>query len=184
MSGGFFFITALLLWFDAVIAVRCDRVAERVVEERQETRDGVTARVPRVVQEGRVDVTAEHRVLGLLPVRTERLPDVVKATSIRRSGGVRRAGTPRVGPQLKLTLRDGREWESMPLAMHIVGTPPGEMAERIQEFLDRSSAPSLRLRWIPWVMSALAVPFLLACALFAMVWVNMLRRALGWGGQA
>jgi hypothetical protein len=184
MSGGLFLITFLLLWFGAVVAVRCDRVAERVVEERLEIRDGVTMRVPHVVREGRVDVTAERRVLGLLTVRTERLPDVVRAISIRRSGGVRRAGASKVGPQLQLKLRDGGEWESFPAAMHVAGTPPGEMAERIQEFLDRSSAPSLRLRWIPWVMSAFAVPFLLACGLFAMVWMNMLRRALGWGGPA
>ena len=129
-------------------------------------------------------MTAEQRVLGLLAVWTERLPDVVEATTIRRSGGLRRAGSPRVGPQLQLTLRDGRKWESLPVAMQIAGTPPGEMAERIQEFLDRSSAPSLRLRWIPWLMCAFAVPLLLASALFVMVWVNMLRRALGWGGPA
>jgi hypothetical protein len=170
MSGGFLFITFLLLWFGAVVSVRCDRVGERVVEERLEPRDGVMVRVPHVVQEGRVDVIAERRVFGLLAVRTERLPDVVRAISVRRSGGVRRAGTARVGPQLQLKLRDGREWESFPAAMPVAGTPPGEMAERIQEFLDRSSAPSLRLRWIPWVIIALAVPFLLVCALFAMVW--------------
>ena len=184
MSGGLFLITFLLLWFGAVVAVRCDRVAERVVEERLEIRDGVKVRVPHVVQEGRVDVTAERRVFGLLTVRMERLPDVVRAISIRRSGGVRRAGTPRVGPQLQLTLRDGHRWESWPTAMHITGTPPGEMAERIEAFLGRSSAPSLHLRWVPWLMNALAVPLLLLCALFAMVWVNMLRRALGWGGPA
>jgi hypothetical protein len=161
VSGGFFGITALLLWWGAVIAVRCDRVAA-----------------------GRVDVVAERRLLEIVPVWTERLPDVVKAHSIRRPGGPRRGGQAPVGPQLQLTLRDGREWESMPTAMHIVGTPPAEMAERIQEFLERSSALSLRLRWIPWLMNALAVPFLLISALFVAVWVNMLRRALGWGGPA
>jgi hypothetical protein len=161
VSSGFFAITALLSWWGAVVAVRCDRVAV-----------------------GRVDVVAERRLLGLLPVWTERLPDVVKAHSVRRSGGLRRAGSVRVGPQLQLTLRDGREWQSMPTAMHIVGTPPAEMAERIQEFIDRSSAPSLRLRWSPWLMNGLAVPFLVISALFVAVWVNMLRRALGWGGPA
>jgi hypothetical protein len=160
-SSGFFAITALLSWWGAAIAVRCDRVAA-----------------------GRVDVVAERRLLGVLPAWTERLPGVVKARSIRRSSGLRRAGSARVGPQLALTLRDGREWESMPTAMHIVGTPPGEMAERIQEFIDRSSAASLRLWWIPWLMNGLAVPFLLISALFVAVWVNMLRRALGWGGPA
>jgi hypothetical protein len=32
-------------------------------------------------------------------------------------------------------------------------------------------------------MNGLAVPFLLVSALFAAVWVNTLRRALGWGGS-
>ena len=161
VSLGFFGITAVLLWFGAVVAVRCERVGE-----------------------GRVDVLAERRLLGLVPVWRERLPDVVRARSIQRSGGPRRGGQARVGQQLKLTLRDGREWESMPTATHVVGTLPGEMAERIQVFLDRPSGPSLHLRWIPWLMNGLAVPFLLVSALFVAVWVNMLRRALGWGGPA
>ena len=161
VSGGFFGITALLVWWGAAIAVRCERV-----------------------DAGRVDVIAERQLLGLVPVARKRLPDVVKAGTIRRSGGPRRAGSPRAGPQLQLRLRDGREWESMPTAMHIVGTPPAEMAERIQEFIDRPSAPPFRGRWIPWLMIGLAVPFLLICGLFVAVWVNMIRRALGWGGPA
>ena len=159
MSAAFFGITALVVWWGAVIEVRCERVAA-----------------------GRVDVIAGRRLLGLVPVPTERLTDVVKVRSIRRTSGQRRAGS--VGPQLQLTLRDGREWESMPTAMHIVGTPPAEMAERIQAFIDQPSAPPFRLRWIPWLMIGLAVPMLLICGLFVAVWVNMIRRALGWGGPA
>jgi hypothetical protein len=68
--------------------------------------------------------------------------------------------------------------------MHIVGTPPAEMVERIQDFIERPAAPSLSLRWIPWLMNGLAVPFLLISALFVAVWVNMLRRELGGGGPA
>jgi len=183
MSGGFFSITALLLWLGAVVAVRCDRVAERVVEERLETRDGETVRVPHVVQEGRVDATVERRIFGLLAVGTEWLPDVVEASSFSQSGGVRRGGGSGGGMRLQLTLRDGRVWVS-PQARYVAGTPPREMAERIQAFLDRSSMSPLRLRWIPWLLSALVVPFLLVSVLFGMVWVNMLRRALGWGGPA
>jgi hypothetical protein len=179
-SAAVFGITAILLWGGAVIAIRCERVAPRVVEDRTETRDGASVRVAKVVDEGRVDAVAQRRLLGLVPVWTERLPDVVKAGSIRRSGGARRGA----GPQLTLTLRDGRVWESTPMARHIVGTPPAEMADRIQEFLDRSPAPSLSLRWIPWLMNGLAVPFLLVSALFVAVWVNTLRRGLGWGGPA
>jgi hypothetical protein len=183
MSGGFFSITALLLWLGAVVAVRCDRVAERVVEERLETRDGVLVRVPHVVQEGRVDAIVERRIFGLLAVRTEWLPDVVEASSSHQSAGGRLGGGSGGGLLLRLTVRDGRVWVS-PQAKYVVGTPPREMAERIRAFLDRSSVSPLRLRWIPWLLSALAVPFLLVSVLFALVWVNMLRRALGWGGPA
>ena len=153
-------ITALLVWWGAAIAVRCERV-----------------------DAGRVDVIAERQLLGLVPVARERLPDVVKAGSIRRHPP-RRAGSPRVGPQLQLTLRDGREWVSMPTAMHIVGTEPAEMAKRIQEFIERPSAPPFSLRWVPWLMIGLAVPCLLISGLFVAVWVNMIRRAIGWGGPA
>lgn len=156
MSGGFFFITAVLLWFGAVIAVRCDRTAD-----------------------GRVDVTAEQRVLGLVAVRSERLVDVVRALVVQKTGGVRRGNSGRAGPQLQLTLRDGREWESMPAANHIVGTSPIAMAKRIQDFLDQPSATSLEMKWIPWLMLTLAVPFILFSALFAMAIVNTLRRQRG-----
>ena len=66
MFGGFGLITGILLWFGALIVVRCDRVVERQVTETLETRDGVTVPVQRVVQEGRVDVTVEQRLLGLI----------------------------------------------------------------------------------------------------------------------
>jgi hypothetical protein len=72
----------------------------------------------------------------------------------------------------------------MPAAMQIVGTRPGEMAERIQAFIDGSAEPALQLWWIPWLMAVLAVPFVLFSGLFAVVWVNMARRALGLGGPA
>ena len=160
MSAGFWGITALLVWWGAAIAVRCERV-----------------------DAGRVDVIAERHLLALVPMGTERLPDVVKAGTIRRRGQ-RSGSSTRVGPQLTLKLRDGREWESMPTATHIVGTRPAEMAARIQEFIDRPEAPPVTLGWIPWLMTGLAVPFLLICGLFAAVWVNIIRRALGWGGPA
>ena len=41
MSGGFFLITFLLLWFGAVVSVRCDRVATRVVESIWLCRQGI-----------------------------------------------------------------------------------------------------------------------------------------------
>jgi hypothetical protein len=143
----------------------------------------VTVRVPHVVQEGRVDAPVERRMFGLLAVRTEWLPDVVEASGSYQSGGMRRGGGSGGGMLLQLTLRDGRVWVS-PHAKYVVRTPPREMAERLQAFLDRSAVSSLRLRRIPWLFSALAVPFFLVSVLFGLVWVNMLRRALGWGGPA
>ena len=56
------------------------------------------------------------------------------------------------------------------------------MARPIQEFVDRSSAPSLRLWWMQWVMAAFSVPFLLVWLLFLAAGVNMAGRQLGWGG--
>jgi hypothetical protein len=156
VSAGFVFVTSLLVWLGAVVAVRGERV-----------------------REGRVDVIVERRVFGLVSIRAERLPDVVKAIAIPRRG--RRIGGARAGSQLRLTLRDGREWTAAPV-MFATGTLPDEMAPRIQEFLDHSTAPALRLHWTPWLVATLAVPFLLICLLLAAVWVNVLRRALGLGG--
>jgi hypothetical protein len=158
MFGGFGLITGILLWFGGVIVVRCDRI------------------------EGRVDVTVEQRILGVLPVRTERLADVVKAGVERKPGGPARRGS-RGGPadpQLRLDLRDGRVWYSQPVR-YSVGTPPWEMAKPIQEFIDRSSAPSLRFWWLQWVLAALSVPLLLIWLLFLAAGVNMARQELGLG---
>jgi hypothetical protein len=38
------------------------------------------------------------------------------------------------------------------------------------------------MRWIPWLMAVLTVPFVCFSALFAMACVNTLRRDLGLGG--
>ncbi len=163
MTLGFFFITALLLGLGAVVAVDCTRLPD-----------------------GRVDVAVEQRVLGLLTIHRTQLADVVRALAVQKSGGPRRGLSGRAGVQLQLTLRDGTEWESMPAANQIVGTPPIEMAERIQALIEKprvdASATTLSLRWIPWLMCALAVPFVLFSMLFAMVWVNMARRRLSGGG--
>jgi hypothetical protein len=176
MFGGFGLITSTLLWFGAVIVVRCDRVTPRQVVETQETRDGVTVPVRRVVQEGRVDVTVEQRVLGVLPVRRERLADVLRAGVERKSGGVRGPAA----PQLRLVLRDGRVWDSQPVRW-AVGTTPREMAPRIQEFVDQSSVPSLRLWWTHWLIAALSVLFLSIFLLFLAAGVNMARQEFGLG---
>jgi hypothetical protein len=126
-------------------------------------------------------VTVEQRLLGFLPVRTERLPDVVRATvEQRRVNPGRRGGRGLADPQLQLVLRSGRVWTSQPVK-YAVGTPPWEMAGPIQAFVDRSSAPSLRLWWLQWVMAGLSVPFLLLGLLFLAAGVNMARRQLGWG---
>jgi hypothetical protein len=152
MFCGFGLVTGILLWLGALIVVRCDRI------------------------EGRVDVTVEQRLLGVFPVRTERLADVLRASVERRQGGVRGPGN----PQLRLVRRDGPVWYSQP-AGWVVGDPPSEMAPRIQEFVERSSAPSLRLWWMHWVMVALSVPFLLVFLLFLAAGVNKARQQLGVG---
>ncbi len=182
MFCGFGLITGILLWFGALIVVRCDRVTERQVAETLETRDGVTVPVQRVVQEGRVDVTVQQRLLGLVPIRTERLADVVRAGVERKSGGPARAGG-RGGaadPQLRLVLRDGRVWYSQPVR-YAAGTPPWDMAGPIQEFVDGSSAASLSFWWLQWVMATFSVPFLLIFLLFLAAGVNMARQELGFG---
>jgi hypothetical protein len=69
------------------------------------------------------------------------------------------------------------------IVRYAVGTPLTEMVERIQEFLDRSAAPSLRLWWMQWVMSALSIPFLLVFLLIVAAGSNMARRQLGVGGS-
>jgi hypothetical protein len=151
-------ITGILLWFGALIVVRCDRV------------------------EGRVDVTVEQRILGVLLVRTERLTDVARAGVERKPGGPRRAGGGGgpADPQLRLVLRDGRIWYSQPVR-YSVGTPPREMAGPIQEFIDRSSAPSLRFWWLQWALATLSVPVLLIFLLVLAAGVNMARQELGLG---
>lgn len=162
MTLGFFFITAILLGLGAVVAVDSTRLPD-----------------------GRVDVTVEQRVLGLLTIHRTELADVVRALAVQKPSGPRRGLSGRGGVQLQLTLRDGTEWESMPAANQIVGTPPNEMAKEMQVFIETprvgEAAATLSLRWIPWLMCALAVPFVLFSMLFAMVWVNMARRGLRGG---
>ncbi len=156
MTAGFCLITAILLWFGAVVAVRCERGAD-----------------------DRVDVTVAHRILGLVDARTEHFPDVVRAVAVQKPGGPRRGGSGRSGGQLKLTLRDGREWESTPVPRHFAGMGPVEMAERIRAYLEQPRAPALEMRWIPWLMCVLAVPFVLCSALLLAALVNTLRRGAG-----
>jgi hypothetical protein len=158
MCGGFGLITGILLWFGSLIVVRCERVAE-----------------------GRVDVIVQQRLLGLLPVRTERLADVVRAGVERKPGGPRQGnrGGP-ADPQLRLVLRDGRVWYSQPVR-YAVGTLPRDMAPRIQEVVDGSSAGTLRFCWLQWIMATLSVPFLLVFLVFVAAGVNMARRQLRLG---
>ncbi|MEO6026390.1 MAG: hypothetical protein ABIR79_05940 [Candidatus Binatia bacterium] len=164
MTLGFFLITAIVLWASAVVAV-----------------DGV--RHP----DGRVEVTVEQRAFGLVAFHRVELADVVHALAVQKSGGQWSGSRTPVGAQLQLTLRDGSAWESSPVPRHIVGASPITMAEGIQALIDAAesgaTAPTVSLRWIPWLMGALAVPFVLFSTLFAMVWVNIPRRRLS-GGAA
>ena len=152
MAAGFFLVSAVLAWSGAVVALRCEHSPN-----------------------GRVDVTVEQRVLGVAPAATARLTDVVAVDWVQQTGGRRRAGSAATGAQLRLTQRDGRVWESTPAATYIIGTPPSQMADRIRAFLAHPADPPIAMRWIPWLMNALAVPFLLFSALFALAIVNGLR---------
>ncbi len=152
IAVGFFLVSTLLAWSGAVVALRCEHDTN-----------------------GRVDVTVEYRVLGLVSAVTERLTDVVAADWFQQTGGRRRAGSAASGMQLRLTERDGRVWESTPAATYIIGTPPSQMADRIREFLAHPTDPPIAMRWTPWLMNALAVPFLLFSALFALAILNQLR---------
>ena len=152
MAAGFFLVSALLAWSGAVVVVRCEHGPD-----------------------GRVDVTVEHRILGVVPAATVRLTDVVAADWFQQTGGRRRAGSAAPGAQLRLTQRDGRVWESTTAATYLVGTPPARMADGIRAFLAHPADPPLTMRWVPWLMNALAVPFLLFSALFALAILNGFR---------
>ncbi len=149
----FLCLTGALLWLGLAIVVRCDRV-----------------------REGRVDVTLERRFLGWLTLSTETVPDVVKAgiVAVRPGPGApaRQSG---VTVKLELTPRSG------PVCLRTrfgpsLGTQPWDVAEQIELLIKDPSRPSFTAWWMPWVVNAGAVPFVLVLgALLG----EVLLRALG-----
>ena len=158
MIAVLFFLTGFLLYCGSQVVVRCDRLAE-----------------------DRVDVATERRFLGLLPLRTEHVGDVVKAARVAKSklsgaagGKHRRSST----DKLVLTTRGGAEWHS-PLYTPAFGDGPREMAPRINAFIHESSAPSLELSWFPWVVNLAALVFVLVSLLMLLALGEGLARKLG-----
>ena len=147
-----------------LVRIEATRVVPRVTEEVLETRGVVTSSVTRVVQEGRVDIRAERRILGLIPWSSVTLEDVIEvgtssgATTVRNSRGSRMSsyGT----EELVVKTRGGNEWRSEP-ASGLIGTAPGEVAGELRDLIDGSSPASLTRWWIPWLNNTIGIPFAL-----------------------
>ena len=69
-------VATLGLLDGATLTLQLDRVEPRIVEEVLDTSGEITRPVQRVVQEGRVNVTATRRLPGLIRIREVRLHDV------------------------------------------------------------------------------------------------------------
>ena len=170
-------VATLGLLNGATLTLQIDRVEPRLVEERLETTGEITRPVERVVQEGRVDVTATRRLLGLMPIREVRLSDVVE---VGGSSGTRRVKDRSSGRTttyeagtVELATRGGDEWIS-PSISHSIGPSPDEMREQIEKFINDSASTQLTLRSIPWLSNAIGVPFTFVALLMIFV---ALRRA-------
>jgi hypothetical protein len=148
-----------------LVRIKATRITRRITEEVLETRGVVTSPVTCVVQECRVDIQAERKILGLIPWSSVTLEDVIEAgtssgtTTIRNSPGHRTSsyGT----EELVLKTRAGNEWRSEP-ASGLIGTPPSEAAEELRGLIDGSSPASLACWWIPWLNNTIGIPFALA----------------------
>jgi hypothetical protein len=147
-------LTGFLLWLGLVIVVRSDRV-----------------------QEDRVDVTVERRFLGLFPLSTETVRDVVKANvyvvSGRTSSGGRQSRGSTVA--LELTSRDGSVSRRTRFGPAF-GTQPNDIAQQIQQLIDDRARPAFTSWWMPWVVNIGAIPFVLLVGAF---YGELLLGALG-----
>jgi hypothetical protein len=146
-------VTGFLVWLGLVIVVRSDRV-----------------------QDDRVDVTVERRLLGLVPLSTETVRDVVNADIYvvsGRSGSGPRSRTGTVA--LQLTSRDGSVSRRTRFGPAF-GTQPNVIADEIQQLITDRARPSFTSWWMPWVVNLGAVPFVLVVGA---IWGSVLLRALG-----
>jgi hypothetical protein len=144
-------IGGLLVWFGLVIVVRADRV-----------------------EAGRVDVTVDRRLLGVLPLSREVLADVVRADVYVVRG--RTAGRRGSASALELTSRGGvilRRTRFGPS----VGADPFDAAEAITQFMKDPSRASMTSWWMPWLVNVAAIPFVLIVA--GVVGEVLIRRLRG-----
>lgn len=148
----------------AACVVSAERIAQRKVEEAMETNVQITGSVEREVQPGRVDVTVQRRIIGIVPISTTHLEDVVQAAAsgdtktVRKSSG--QTSSSYSSSRLTLITRSGKEWRS-PEASYLLGTAPGEVAEQLAEFISRSSPPRFTSWWSSWLSNLIGVPFAL-----------------------
>ena len=155
IGAAFLFGAGLIFWTHAPAAVRCDRVS----------RD-------------RVDVTVERRFLGLHPISTETVPDVINAFGVREAGGRKSGGGSSFAQNvLVLNPRHGAQTRVPGVASQL--TRPKAMARQIDEFINVSSERSLTLWYVPWFLHLLALPFLLVALLMGYVLGNGLLVTLG-----
>jgi hypothetical protein len=129
----------LLLWMGLAIAVRAERAGDRV------------------------DVTVQRRFLGLLPLSTETVRDVVNADIYivwNRSGTGGKQGRGAT-VALELTRRDGGFVRRTRFGPSF-GTQPSEMAGQIAAFIRTpASASPLTAWWMPWLVNLGSLPFVL-----------------------
>jgi len=146
------------------VRIEATRVAPRVTEEVLETRGVVTFPVTRVVREGRVDVRAQRKILGLIPWSSVTLEDVVEVGASSGTTTVRDArgrGTSSYGTEeLVVRTRGGAEWRSES-ASGLVGTSPGEVAGELRNLIEGDSPASLARWWFPWLNNTIGIPFAL-----------------------
>ena len=145
-------VTGVLLWLGLAIVVRSERV-----------------------QEGRVDVTVQRRLLGFLPISTTTVRDVVNADVYVLSRGSSDRPGSRGTMALQLTARDGSVWRWTRFGPAF-GTQPNDVAAEIERLIHTPDKQPLTTWWMPWLVNIGAVPFVLVVG---GIWGSVLLRALG-----
>ena len=175
-------VATLGLLDGASLTLELKRIEPRIVEEVLETSGSITRPVERVVQEGRVDVTATRRILGLFLIREVRLHDIVEVGGSSGTQYVRdrsrRTTTSYKAGTVELVTRGGDEWIS-PTISHAVGPAPDEMREQIEKFISDSSSTQLTLRSIPWLSNVIGFPFAFIALLLIFVALRRAAELLG-----
>jgi hypothetical protein len=145
-------VTGFLLWLGLAIVVRSERL-----------------------QEGRVDVTVQRRLLGFIPISTTTVRDVVNADVYIVSGRSGDRPRSRGTIALQLTARDGSVWRRTRFGPAF-GTQPNDVAAGIELLIHDPDKQAFRTWWMPWVVNIGAVPFVFVVG---GIWGSVLLRALG-----